>query len=192
MKSVIFISCLALIFISLTASIANAQTVSGWTQADVELALGQNGLSGVEDNTVDPNFPSMVGRTADGFLASGVRMACHAYPAAADDHCNAVWISVHIPATEMRWARLIIDSLERQGRNPLGVNANLFHLIEESGETRPIVTLSHYLISDGGVSPGLLEHQIRNLLSFADQTRDFMLSDDIAHSALWESQMPTE
>jgi len=170
------------------AAAAIVQAVSpvhGWTEADVLSALNDANVSNVAIDTADPNLPSVGARTADGFPVSIVRMACQVMPPRPETICKGAWIIIVIPATEQRFANIIIASLERQAQPPLGVNGLLEEMMREDGSTTAAVALSSYLVADDGIHPGLLSYSVNSLLGYANQTREFMLSDDPAHAALW-------
>jgi len=161
--------------------------IQGWTEADVLAALNDANLADVAVDTADPNLPSIGARTSDGFPVSIVRMACQEMPPRPETICRGAWIIIAIPATEQRYADIIVASLERQAQPPLGVNGILEGMIHEDGSTTAAVALSSYLVADDGIHPGLLSYTVNSLLGYANQTRDFMLSDDPAHAALWPS-----
>lgn len=162
--------------------------VQGWTETDVLAALNNANLASVAIDTADPNLPSVGARTTDGFPVSIVRMACLEMPPRPETICRGAWISLAIPATEERFADIIISSLERQAQPPLGVNGFVQEMVREDGSTAAVVFLSNYLVGDEGIHPELLSYSVNSLLGYAYQTRDFMLSDDPAHSALWAGE----
>lgn len=170
------------------AIIQSTSPIPGWTETDVLAALNDENLSNAAIDTADPNFPSVGARTADGFPVSIVRMACQETPPQPVTICGGAWVSIAIPVTEMPFALNILGSLEHQGRPPLGVNGSLSQMIDEGGETTPVFMLSTYLAADNGVHPRLIDHAVDELLIFADQTRNFLLSDDPAHTALWAGE----
>jgi len=157
--------------------------LQGWTRADMIEAFTAAGLSDIADTTVDPNFPTLTGRTARGFPVQAVFATCSGRPPAADDVCNGVDLSVVIPATEQRWADLIVESLEPAVP---GVNAMTLPMMAADGPSGQVVSIGHYLVSDGGVTAEFAGEYLSFLLGVADQTAQFMLSDDPAHAQLWQ------
>lgn len=170
---------------AVAALVQAVSPVQGWTEADALAALNDANLADVAVDTADPNLPSVGARTSDGFPVSIVRMACQEMPPRPDTICRGAWIIIVIPATEQRFADIIIASLEREAQPPLGVNGFLVDLVQEDGSTTAAVALSSYLVADDGIHPSLISYTVNSLLGYANQTRDFMLSDDPAHAALW-------
>ncbi len=160
--------------------------ITGWTQGEVIAAFQAAGLTGVEDNTVDPNFPDIQARFLDRFQVSAVRMACSTAPPTPEANCAGVWLTVAMPSTETRWAQKIVASLERRGTPPLAVNAFLHPITTPDWEYGPIVMLDQYVIANGGVHHNLLSEHLSTLLGFVDQTEDFMIRDDPRHIDLWD------
>ena len=158
----------------------DGDTIPGWTETHALEALRD-----VRVSTVDPRFPDTQGYTASGFPISLVRMACTDAVPEPTDTCSGIWITAVLPATERQWAEKIVNSLERDANGPPGVHARVGQLANARGERSPTVVVSSYLIADGGVSTQLLPDQLAYLLRIVDQTREFMLTDDPAHAALW-------
>ncbi|WP_417491923.1 hypothetical protein [Maricaulis sp.] len=164
------------------ASGLDRHMVDGWTQAGMAEAFAQAGLSDIVDSTADPNFPAITGRTRQGFPVQAVFMACDHRPPQPDDTCSGIFIAVAIPATEMRWAEIIVGSLEP---DVVGFNASILPGRDANNQPNYSVSIGHYLVTDGGVGDGLAAEYLRRLIGLSDQTADFMLSDDPAHAQLW-------
>ena len=162
---------------------AGGAMVQGWTRADMIEIFTAAGLHDIANTTADPNFPTLTGRTARGFPVQAVFAVCGARPPAVDDLCNGVDLSIIIPATEQRWADVIVASLEPAVP---GVNAMTLPVMSAGGPSGQVVSIGHYMVSDGGVTAQFAGEYLSFLLGIADQTAQFMLTDDPAHAQLWQ------
>lgn len=177
-------ACLAL---SACAAGAGGQTgssgaVTALTVPEARSAMRQAGLSGLTDMTVDPQFPSISARQAEGFVIQTTLYACEP----PDELCRGVEVSSVIPATTLTNAEIIEASIEQSafGIDAVVVEAE-FPYGSEARDPQYAVMLSTYLVYDHGVSDTLYLSTLESMLDYITQTKQFMLLDDPAHAELW-------
>ena len=160
----------------------SGNAVTALTVPEARSAMRQAGLSGLTDMTVDPQFPSISARQAEGFVIQTTLYACDP----PDDLCRGVEVSSVIPATTLNNAEVIEASIEQSafGVDAVVVEAE-FPYGTASREPQYAVMLSTYLVYDHGVSDGLYLTTLRSMLDYITQTKEFMLLDDPAHAELW-------
>lgn len=156
--------------------------VDALTVTEARSAMREAGLSGLTDTTADPEFPSISARQAEGFVIQTTLFACEP----SQDRCRGVDVSSVIPATTLANAEIIESSIEQTafGVDAVVVEAE-FPYGTASREPQYAVMLSSYLVYDHGVSDGLYQDTLLQMLDYITQTREFMLSDDPAHAELW-------
>jgi hypothetical protein len=141
---------------------------------DVLSAFARNGLKDFTDQTVDPQFPTIDAKRADGFTVTATFHAC------VPERCLGLNLMTPMPARELRFARLIEGSIER--------SAPGFDAWVQESPSPPVVIIETYLAYDGGVSNALLPSTVMQLMSVVDQTKRFMLSDDPRVVEVWPDE----
>ena len=162
-------------------SLIGAEAVTSVSYDEVRQALAAAGVSGTEDRTADPNYPSFGGSHSEGASLQATLYACDV----AEQRCRGVELISIIEATTLRNAQIIVGSLERSA---FGIDAKVFELQNRPGAVAVMIT--SYLVYDHGVSDQLLTIALDQFFSVVGQTKGFMLKDDPAHAELWARKDP--
>jgi len=173
---------LLLVLVAAGAGVARAadEPIVAWaTMEDARAALLAAGLPEPADNTADPRFPGLRSDAGDKAGIQITLMAC-----GSDERCLGAQLIATIPATEQRYADIIVGSIEH---SVAGFDAVAIAFADAQGDMAHAVQIKGYLMFDYGVSPTLLPDMTAYLRGIVEQTKDFMLQDDPAHADLWRT-----